>query len=475
MGTGDETLQGAFNIDNWDVAGIGVLELPHDVDHRLARRHPRWRRRHDIAGGEAVVEFGAEHDVAHAGDVDLTQQVVGGVDDGNEIAAALADDVDEAAERHVGIDSGILAFDDAVEVHEREHGVVDVVGEQLAFACQSDGIDAMGLEQADSDDGHDAHDDQGNEELIATGDLGNEEDAGEGGVHDACHDACHAEQGEVLLGDDGAEGLQVPQSGEEESAEAADEQRGCERSADTATAVGGRGGDRLGEDDECDVPEQHLAVAIEQRVVQHLVPVGLALAVEQDVQCTVAFAVEGGEEEDEQAEETATEGEPGIAVGLQSAEDAFAGCHRADEVEADEAAAEAEQDAGGHALELPGTVEVEREQGVAAHEQVGEAGGGDAGGEDGQQGTHGEVYHEHLEGEHETCHRSLEDAGDGSCRAASDEQHELFVVEVEALAQVRADGGAGEHDGGLGTYRSAEADGDGGGDDAGPAVMSFQA
>ena len=239
MGTGDETLQGAFNIDNWDVAGIGVLELPHDIDHRLARRHPRWCWRHDIAGGETAVEFGAEHDVAHASDVDLTQQVVGGVDDGNEIAAALADDVDETAERHVGTDGRILAFDDAVEVHEREHGVVDVVGEQLAFACQSDGIDAMGLEEADGDDGHDAHDDQGNEELIATGDLGNEEDAGEGGVHDACHDACHAEQGEVLLGNDGAEGLQVPQTGEEESAEATDEQRGRECSADTATAIGG--------------------------------------------------------------------------------------------------------------------------------------------------------------------------------------------------------------------------------------------
>ena len=217
-----------------------------------------------------------------------------------------------------------------------------------------------------------------------------------------------------------------------------------------------------------------MAVAVEQRVVQYLVPVGLTLAVEQDVQRPVAFTVEGGEEEDEQAEQDAAEGQSRIAVVLQSTEDTFAGRHGTDEVEADEPAEESEQDAGRYALQLPGTVEVEGEQGVAAHEQIGEASGGDAGGEDGQQGCHRQIYHEHLEGEDQSCHRSLEDTGDGSGSTASDEKHEFLVVQVEALSEVRADGRACEHDGCLGTYRSTEADGDGRGDDAGPAVMSLQ-
>lgn len=100
-------------------------------------------------------------------------------------------------------------------------------------------IDAMGLEQADGDDCHDAHDDQGDEELVAAGYFGNEEDAGERSMHHTRHHARHTEQGEILLWDDGADSLQVPQAGEEESAEAPDEQRWCERTADAATAVGG--------------------------------------------------------------------------------------------------------------------------------------------------------------------------------------------------------------------------------------------
>ena len=446
----------------------------HHVAHRVARGEHGRHRRHHLADLEAPVELGSEHDVAYACNVDLANEVARSVGDGNKVGAALADDVHQSAQRHVGIDGGVLVLDDAVEAHQREHRLVGVVGDELAFAGQPDGVDAVGLEEADDDDRRHADDDERYEHLVAAGDLGNEEDARERSVHHAGHDARHAEQGEVLFGNVGPDLMDVPEAREEESAESADEERGCKRSADAASAVGGRSGDDLGQQHQGDVPEQHVALTVEERVVEQGSPVGLAVAVEQDVQCAVAFAVECGEERDEQAEHHSAEDELGITVVAQPGEDALAGSHHADEVETDESAPESEQDAWRHGVQSPGGVAVEREQGVAAHEDVGEAGGGDAGREDGQQGGHREVDHEHLEGEDKACYRGFEDAGNGRCGAASNEQHELFVVKMESLAEVGADGRAREHDGCFGTDRSAEADGDGRRHDRRPAVVALQ-
>ena len=148
---------------------------------------------------------------------------------------------------HVRVHPLIVAIYHGVETHQRQHGMVSMVSHQLALTRQSHAIDAVRLEDVDGEVGADGDNHERHEEVVAAGNLGNEEDAGQGGMHHARHHAGHAQQGEVLLGHIDTDIVDVPQSCKEESGEAADEQRGCEGTAATAAAIGGRGGKDLGE------------------------------------------------------------------------------------------------------------------------------------------------------------------------------------------------------------------------------------
>ena len=64
-------------------------------------------------------------------------------------------------------------------------------------------------------------------------------------------------------------------------------------------------------------------------------------------------------------------------------EEVFAGGHHAHEVKAEQTAEDTEEDAGRYSLDVPGSVNVEGKHRVAAHEDIGEAGGRDASDEDG--------------------------------------------------------------------------------------------
>ena len=175
--TGDVAFEGAVHIDDRQVIGVGRFKLVHHFHHLITGRNCGLDGRHYIACLEAPVEFCAEHHMSHSGDVDLTDEVVGCVDDRNEVATALADNMYQSSQWHIRADGRIFSFDNAVETHQREHGVVHVVCEQLSFACQSDGIDAMGLETADGDHCSHADDDKWYEQLIAARNLGDEEDS----------------------------------------------------------------------------------------------------------------------------------------------------------------------------------------------------------------------------------------------------------------------------------------------------------
>ena len=117
---------------------------------------------------------------------------------------------------------------------------------------------------------------------------------------------------------------------------------------------------------------------------------------------------------------------------------------------------------------------MEREQGRVAEQNVREARRRDAANEYGQQRRHGQVYHQHLQREHQSRYRGLEDAGDGSRGTAADERHQRLVVQPEQPPQVRPDGRPRQHYRSLGTHRAAEADGDGRGDDRRPRVVGLQ-
>ena len=117
---------------------------------------------------------------------------------------------------------------------------------------------------------------------------------------------------------------------------------------------------------------------------------------------------------------------------------------------------------------------MEIEKGGVAYEDIGEAGCRDARYQNGQQRGHAQVDHEHLEREDQSCYRRLEDAGNGSGSPAAHQQHQVFLLQVEQLAEIAADGRSGKYYRCLGSYGTSESDGDGRRDDRRPAVVPFQ-
>ena len=235
---GDVALQVVVAVEDGQPVGLGALEGLHHLRHGRVVTQRGGRLYHELVGLEMVVELGAEDDVADFQDVYLAQQGSCGVGNGQHAVARTADFVDYLSQFHVGIDGLEVALDDGVEAHERQHGMVGMVRDKLALTRQSNAVDAMRLEDVDGEVGADGDNHERHKEVVAAGYLGNEEDAGQGGMHHARHHAGHAQQGEVLLGHIDTDIVDVPQSCKEESGEAADEQRGCEGTAATAAAIG---------------------------------------------------------------------------------------------------------------------------------------------------------------------------------------------------------------------------------------------
>ena len=146
------------------------------------------------------------------------------------------------------------------------------------------------------------------EELIASREFGDEEDARKRRMHHTRHNACHTHEREVLLGHVDTYLVGIPEAGEEETRKTADKERRGEGSTTTATAIGCRCGKHLGEGDESDIDEQQMAVAIEERVAHHLPPLYLCSALEQDVDSRVALAIERREQEDKAAQDESAQG-----------------------------------------------------------------------------------------------------------------------------------------------------------------------
>ena len=239
----------------------------------------------------------------------------------------------DLAEVVVEVQVLLVTLDDGVHRHQGEDGVVLVMCHQFTFAGQTHRVDAVRLEEDDGQVGGHRHNHQREEQAVAARQLSNEEDAGQGGVHHAAHHARHSQEREVVLGnEDAVAGEHVPQRGKQEARDAAHEQTGGEGSATSAAAVGGCGGEDLEDDDACQVQQQQVGCVVEERTLEHLVPVGLPLTVEQQADHAVTFAVERGEEEDEDAEDGTCYQQtlPGLA---NSAELIFKPVHDAGEVQ----------------------------------------------------------------------------------------------------------------------------------------------
>ena len=313
---------------------------------------------------------------------------------------------------HLGIGrhAGQLSVDNRLQSHKCQSGLVGVVGQQMAVTSQPLGVDAVALEYRDGEIRADSDDNQRDKQLIAARQFGYEEDAREGRVHHSGHHSGHAVEREVAFGNILPHVVDVPQTGKQEAAEAADEQRRGESSATAACSVGGRGGKNLGDNHQGYIQHQQLTVAGKERVLHDAVPVALAAALNEERQAVVALAVERRKEEYQRAQHQPANEQAQIAMLRHTGKHILAGCHHAHEIERHEARHDAEQDDCRNAPQHPLAVELELEHLFRAREEIGEARCRDRGNHYRQQRRHRKVNHQHLYREHQTGYRSLEDA-----------------------------------------------------------------
>ena len=138
----------------------------------------------------------------------------------------------------------------------------------------------MRLENDNREIGTDADNHQRHEHTIATRQFCDEENTRQRRMHYPRHHTRHTQQGKVLLRHIDAYLVDVPQTREQETCEAADEQRGSERTAAAATTICGRGSKHLGEQHQCDIRYQQYTIASPHRIVKYLIPINFRFSVQ---------------------------------------------------------------------------------------------------------------------------------------------------------------------------------------------------
>ena len=264
---------------------------------------------------------------------------------------------------------------------------------------------------------------------------------------------------------------EVEDQGRNGTEEGADEERRSERSAHASGGI--RGGHRhhleehRGENEEDHHPVD-VAESIEERVVEQL----LRIAVHERREPLVTFAVERREDEDQHTEHEGAR-DPLLILPVEALEEEPDLRVDRGEVVGHHSAQTAQQDEHGYLNGLEGVGRLQRngQNGIEAPQQKSHRRGGDRGDQQRYDRAGREIEHEDFEHEHHTRDRGLEDGGERRAGAAAEQQGGVLVVEACQPGDVRADGGARQHDRSLRSDRTAESDGRGAAHDRGPAVV----
>ena len=113
---------------------------------------------------------------------------------------------------HIRIYPLVVAIDDRVQTHQRQHSVVSMVSHQSSLLSQTHAIDAVRLENVNRKIGRYRDYHQRHEEIVATGNLCDEENTCQWGMHHTRHHTSHSQQGKVLLWHIDTNLVDVPQT-----------------------------------------------------------------------------------------------------------------------------------------------------------------------------------------------------------------------------------------------------------------------
>ncbi len=214
------------------------------------------------------------------------------------------------------------------------------------------GIDGVFLKEARDPIGNGRCKDERHQEVVAVGNLRNEEDGREGGLHHSGHEPRHTHQHKI--GDRHQAGPeQIERIGHHEAGHSAHEQRGAEGSAHTAARVGeGHGKDlqqQYQQEEEGNGPLP-LQEELKRRIsaeIQVLRPV------QQRAQEIVTLSVQRREQEDEKPQRYGRQEPLHIGI-LEPSQAVFHGQGGMDEIEGREAAEHAQKHVEGNILHSKG-------------------------------------------------------------------------------------------------------------------------
>ena len=202
-------------------------------------------------------------------------------------------------QRRIDLHARILVADQLIQVHQRQDRLVAVVRQQVTALRDTLGIDGIFLEEAQGPERHRRRKDQRNQQLVAAGNFGDEEDGRHRGLHHAGHQRRHTHQHEILLRH--AETQQVDAAGDHEAEDGAREQGRTEGTAHSPASVGGRHCQDLQEEDQREA-ERHAPAPVKQESQDAAAFQVEFPAVEQRAERIIALAVERREQEDQQTQ-----------------------------------------------------------------------------------------------------------------------------------------------------------------------------
>ena len=191
---------------------------------------------------------------------------------------------------------------------------------------------------------------------------------------------------------------------------------------------------------------------------------------EQDVNSVVALTIERRKKEDEKAQRGSPNEETNVMI-CNPAEFLLNPVHGLREIKRNQATDYTQQNNVRDALQKKFIFKRETKHRLHAGGDVGYRCSRHTGYQQGKQGRHGEVEHQHLEREDHPRNGSLEDACHSSCCATAHQQHHAALVEPEQAAQIGTNCRARQHDRSLCSHRTAKADGNGAGHKRRPHVV----
>ena len=92
-----------------------------------------------------MIQFYAEHHVTYLHDLHLSEQCACRIQNRQHRRMAAADLIHDLSQFHIRRHPVVIPLDHRVEVHQRQHGVIGMVRQQLTLLRQPRTVDAVGL------------------------------------------------------------------------------------------------------------------------------------------------------------------------------------------------------------------------------------------------------------------------------------------------------------------------------------------